>query len=135
MEMVTTSCLDRVPRGVTTSTCSPYITAAVRGEKKETTQYSSLSRDSERPSTNLPSHAVMGVNEVIYSSCAIIAISQPAGGGLLLQHQRPQHALLLVAYSRGCPTVYGHPVARQVWTGTPGNPTSMGLQRPMTLHP
>ena len=48
--------------------------------------------------------------------------------GLLLQQQGPQHAQLLVVYSRGCPP-------RQVWMGTTGNPISMGPQPPMTLHP
>jgi len=121
---------------MTTSTSSSYITAAVRGEKEETTQYSSLSRNPERlPSSNLPSHAVMGVYEATFSSCPSIAISNLAGGGLLLQHQGPQHAQLLVVYSRGCPTVYGHPEAGHVWMGTPGTPMSMGPQPPMTLHP
>jgi len=133
--MVTTSCLDRVTRGVTVSASSSYITAAVRGEKKETTQYSSLSRDSEVLPSILPFHTVMGDNEATFSSCCHTTILQTAGGGLLLQHQGPQHALLLVAFSRGCPTVYGHPVARQVWMGTPGTPMSMGPQRPMTLLP
>jgi len=117
-----------------TSTSSSYITAAVRGEKYETTLYSSLSRNPERLPSNLPSHAVMGVNEATVSSSSI-AISNPAGGGLLLQHQGPQHTQLLVVFSRGCPTVHGHPVARQAWMGTPGIPMSMGPQHPMTLPP
>ncbi len=133
--MVTTSCLDRVTRGVTVSAGSSYITAAVRGEKKETTQYRSLSRDSEVLPSIQPFHTVMGDNEATFSSCCHTTILQTAGGGLLLQHQGPQHALLLVAFSRGCPTVYGHPVARQVWMGTTGNPISMGPQPPMTFHP
>ena len=121
---------------VTVSTCSSYITTAVRGEEKKTTQYSSLSRNPERlPSSNLPSHAVMGVYEATFSSCPSIAISNLAGGGLLLQHQGPQHAQLLVVYSRGCPTVYGHPEAGHVRMGTPGTPMSMGPQCPMTLLP
>ena len=121
---------------MTTSSSSSYITAAVRGEKEETTQYSSLSRNPERlPSSNLPSHAVMGVYEATFSSCPSIAISNLAGGGLLLQHQGPQHAQLLVVYSRGCPTVYGHPEAGHVRMGTPGTPMSMGPQPLMTLHP
>jgi hypothetical protein len=131
--MVKTSCQDRGTAGVTAFTCSPY-TATAMGEN-ETTLHSSLPRDSERLPSNLPSNAAMGKNEAISSSYSNTTISQPAGGGLLLQHQGPQHAQLLVVYSRGCPTVYGHPMARQVWMGTPGTPMSMGPQPPMTLHP
>ena len=134
--MVKTSCKDPGRGRMTTSSSSSYITTAVWGEKEETTQYSSLSRNPERlPSSNLPSHTVMGVYEATFSSCPSIAISNLAGGGLLLQHQGPQHAQLLVVYSRGCPTVYGHPEAGHVWMGTPGTPMSMGPQCPMTLLP
>jgi len=135
-EMVKNSCQDPGRGRVTASTRSPYITAAAAmGEKNETTQYSSLSRDSERLPSILPSHAVMGENEATFSSCIATTILQTAGGGLLLQHQEPQHAQLLVVHSRGCPPVHGHPLARQVWMGTPGIPMSMGPQPPMTLHP
>jgi hypothetical protein len=136
-EKFETSCQDPETGRVVMPSICPFYTAM--GENETTfNSYSYLPRDSERrvvmPSS-WPSHAATGENEATSSSCSNTTIFQPAGGGLLLQHQGPQHAQLLVVYSRGCPPVYGHPLARQVWMGTPGTPMSMGLQPLMTLHP
>ena len=79
-------------------------------------------------------HPGRGEKKAITHCRVLSIILQLTGGGLPLQ-QGPRHAELLVVTSRGCPTVYGHRLARQVWMGTTGTPMSMGLQPPMTLHP
>ena len=79
-------------------------------------------------------HRRRGENEATFHSC-FMNIRELTGGGLPPQQQGPRHAPLPVVASKGCPLVYRHTLARQVWMENTGISMSMGPQPPMTLHP